>query len=167
MSAVQIDWVRDATGFNRAAALFTEVMLSDPAYISHSEIQWGLSPDGRAWAHDVGACLKAYLAWVRSAGSDVALADARDESGGLLGAAIVTWEREKAVLHLVLQDLVVAPAARGLGVGAALVAFIEAQAKAGGAQWLFLESGARNVGAHAFFERQGFELISHTFAKRI
>lgn len=139
----------------------------DAAYISHSEIQWGLSPDGERWAEDAEARLRGYLDWVSSLGPGAAIAQACDASGALLGAAVVLWMADTPAPHAILQDIVAAPEARGRGVGGALLRFIEAAAKARGLGWLFLESGARNSRAHAFFAREGYDLISHTFAKRL
>ncbi|CAN5794672.1 hypothetical protein BH11PSE6_BH11PSE6_21190 [soil metagenome] len=44
---------------------------------------------------------------------------------------------------------------------------IEAEAARREMRWIFLESGVANLGAHGFFERHGFSLTSHTFAKQL
>jgi GNAT superfamily N-acetyltransferase len=83
----------------------------------------------------------------------------------LAAAAVVTWELDKPGRVATLQDVVVDPEQRGHGVGAALLRFVEAEALERGCRWLMLESGVRNARAHAFFERAGLEVVSHTFAK--
>jgi hypothetical protein len=42
----QFAWAPSATEWCDAAEFFARVMSADPAYISHGEIQAGLSPDG-------------------------------------------------------------------------------------------------------------------------
>ena len=44
---------------------------------------------------------------------------------------------------------------------------IEAEAARREMRWIFLGSGVANLGAHGFFERHGFGLTSHTFAKQL
>lgn len=57
-----------------------------------------------------------------------------------------------------LWDIRVTPAMRGRGVGAALVAAVEAWAAAQGAEWLEVETQNVNVPACRFYERMGFTL---------
>lgn len=60
----------------------------------------------------------------------------------------------------ILWDIRVAPAARGQGVGKALMSAVEAWASAQGARWLEVETQDINVPACRFYERSGFELRS-------
>lgn len=161
---LSIRWTASEAEFEASAQVVVRLMLLDEAYISHSEIQWGLSPDGRRWAGDAPARLQAYLGWVRSS-ADARLAVASEPSGDILGACIVTTEVDMPGRFATIQDMVVEPHARGRGVGAALLAFVEADAVRQGCRWLFLESGVRNARAHGFFEREGLAPTSHTFAK--
>ena len=55
-------------------------------------------------------------------------------------------------------DIRVDPAFRGRGVGAALMAAIEARSLAHGAEWLEVETQNINVAACRFYASQGFEL---------
>jgi GNAT superfamily N-acetyltransferase len=163
---VVVAWAGTDEAFDRAADVLIRLMLQDTAYISHSEIHWGLSKDGLQWSEDADRQLRDYLAWVRAEPSaEIATATASD--GALAGVAVVTWSTAMPGRFATIEDVVVEPAARGSGVGARLVAFVEAEAKARGCRWLFLESGVRNTRAHAFFEREGFAPTSHTFAKAL
>jgi GNAT superfamily N-acetyltransferase len=56
---------------------------------------------------------------------------------------------------------------RGRGIGAALVAAIEAEARQRGCGLLFLTSAERRTDAHAFYRRTGFEETGRRFAKRL
>lgn len=57
-----------------------------------------------------------------------------------------------------LWDIRVAPAMRGQGVGAALVAAVQSWSAAHGAEWLEVETQTVNVPACRFYERMGFVL---------
>ncbi|MCB1336660.1 MAG: GNAT family N-acetyltransferase [Maritimibacter sp.] len=57
-----------------------------------------------------------------------------------------------------VKSMFVADAARGLGVGAALLARLEAEARARGLGWLMLETGDALQAAHRLYARAGFTL---------
>src|SRR5690606_41812298 len=48
-------WSERADEHREAAQFFARVISADPAYISHGEVQTGLSLDGMTWAPDLGA----------------------------------------------------------------------------------------------------------------
>ena len=66
-----------------------------------------------------------------------------------------------------ITDLVVAAPQRRSGVGSALVAAAEAEARAHGAPRLDLSSGEWREDAHAFYARLGFGSRSRAFTKRL
>jgi GNAT superfamily N-acetyltransferase len=66
-----------------------------------------------------------------------------------------------------ITDLVVAAAHRRRGLGSALLAAAEAEARRRGAPRLDLSSGDWRDDAHAFYARSGFESRSRTFTKRL
>jgi ribosomal protein S18 acetylase RimI-like enzyme len=165
MGAYQIAWEEAPTAWADAARFFARVIALDPAYISHGEIQTGLSLDGKTWVADLEARFLAAASGERGTSS---LALARDAASTIVAAAAVSWNFETAdAPFAVLQDLAVEPALRSQGLGAEMVAFVESAAHARGALWLFLESGKDNARAHAFFQRAGFDEVSHVFAKRL
>lgn len=161
--AFQISWVQSAQEMASASAFLSRLMPQDNAYISHSEIQWGLSQDGQNWAEGAHADLERYFAQFCKDGGQ--MAQALDAGGTLLGAAAVEWNMHTRTRFAIVQDLIVSPAARNLGLGASLMHFIEAEAKMRDMAWVFLESGVRNHRAHAFFTRAGYGPVSHSFAK--
>ena len=79
------------------------------------------------------------------------------------GAASVFQASDIAMLAgrpdvALLWDIRVTPDARGLGIGSALVAHVEAWAGAHGATWLAVETQDINVPACRFYARHGFVL---------
>jgi putative acetyltransferase len=55
-----------------------------------------------------------------------------------------------------VKSMFTAPAARGLGTGAALMATVEDEARRQGLAWLKLETGPDLYAAHRLYERSGF-----------
>lgn len=146
-----------------AAEFASRVIGQGVDYISHGEIQTGLSPDGRSWAENLPAL---YLADF----SDLADRDllvARTSDSAIAGVAILAWEQSSRMRYAVIEDMVVDPALRSAGVGARMVEALTARVQERGVAWMFLESGQRNERAHAFFRRRGFAEVSHVFARRL
>jgi len=89
------------------------------------------------------------------------------EKGGLVGVLTLgltpVLHRPKPVGRITM--LVVAEAARGAGIGAALVAEAEARLKARGCGLIEVTSNRKRLRAHAFYERLGYERSSYRFAK--
>ncbi len=71
--------------------------------------------------------------------------------------------RDEAAVQLTL--LVVASAARGSGAGRCLVAAAEAWARRRGATRLVVTTAVHRAGAHAFYERLGYELTGRRYAR--
>jgi ribosomal protein S18 acetylase RimI-like enzyme len=71
------------------------------------------------------------------------------------------------VRYLLVDQISVRPAARGKGVGAALLERAISLAKELGLKKIQLDSWGFNTGAHAFFEKQGFEKFNHRFRKNL
>ena len=76
-------------------------------------------------------------------------------------AGTLTWFVLPLLAHsgrpaALIEDVAVAPAWQGSGVGRALVQAAMQRARAAGCYKLALSSNARRAGAHAFYERLGF-----------
>lgn len=160
---VQVGWAADRD-LPAIADFVSDVIRRDPRYISHGEIQTGLSPDGAAWATDLHALMREDFAGL---GPERRVVAAQDAEGGLAGAAVVLTVHDDRAHYVVIEDIAVAPDSRSRGVGRAMVAFIEASARDEGAAWAFLESGLDNETAHDFFERQAYRPLSKVFGKRL
>jgi GNAT superfamily N-acetyltransferase len=165
MTGYRIGWEEDPAAWTEAARFFARIISLDTAYISHGEIQTGLSLDGKTWIPDLEA---RFLAEATADQGGRSLAVARDFKGTIVGAAAVSWSFEtEDARFATLQDLAVEPSFRSKGLGAEIVQFVEREVRARKAAWLFLESGKDNRRAHSFFERVGFQEVSHVFAKRL
>lgn len=68
-----------------------------------------------------------------------------------------------AMRYLLIDQISVRPEAQGKGVGAALMEQAAAQASEWNVFRVQLDSWRFNTGAHAFFEKMGFEKFNHRF----
>ena len=75
------------------------------------------------------------------------------------------YNRDRPTARLIA--LAVEPDARGGGVGAALVAAVEAWARAQGANSLMLTTALHRAGAQAFYERLGYEHTGRRYLKML
>jgi ribosomal protein S18 acetylase RimI-like enzyme len=159
---LNIAWCDDSGMADAIARFF--VAHAPTSYISHSELQWGRAVTPDRWSDRLHAVIReeADEALARRAdgtGRSVALARIGQE---LVGLAFVSFEPAGAQTgpFAVLDDVIVSSAGRGQGVGQALLDWIVAESRRWKLARIFLESGADNARAHAFFERRGFRTTS-------
>lgn len=162
LGTLSIAWAQTAADRAEAGRFLARAIGGDTRYISHGEIQGGLSPDGLQWAPNLEALIVEDLA---AGGAERSVLIARGQADEVVAAAILFWETAARTRFAVLEDMSVAPTARSSGIGAAMIAELEAEARRRDMRWLFLESGRDNLRAHGFFQRHGFSEISHVFAK--
>lgn len=153
----------DMALMRQVADFFAEQIEGDASYISHGEIQTGLSDDGQTWRSDLKERLRADLA---ECGDERSVLVATGDDG-LAGAAIILWVQTGRTSFAVIEDMTVDLRHRSGGIGGRLVEAIESEARARGMHWAFLESGLHNERAHAFFGRNGFAALSKVFGKRL
>ena len=161
---MSIAWESDADVREAAAKFFVANINADAAYISHGEVQCGLSIDGVTWADDLESRFVEDLA---SMGADQQLAVMRDDQGAMIAVALVQWVDTPRVKFGVIEDLAVPAQMRSAGLGQKMMLWIEGEAAKRQSRWLFLESGKNNLRAHKFFERHGFREMSHVFIKPV
>jgi len=110
-----------------------------------------------------------YLSMVeRMRGEGYRLAAAYDDGGKVVGAA---GFRVQEFLYcgklLYVDDLVTAEDARSTGVGAAMLRWLEDEAKNNGCAQLHLDSGIGRKDAHRFYFRKGMGIFSFHFTKEL
>lgn len=152
----------DPADRSAAAEFAGRVIGAGRDYISHGEIQTGLSLDGETWAPNLAAL---YAEDFADPG-DRDLLVGRDSAGQVRALLIVAWDESPRLKFAVIEDMAVDPAIRSSGIGTRLIELAEARIRERGVEWVFLESGLHNQGAHRFFERHGFQPQSKVFAKR-
>ena len=159
---ISIRWANPADRAT-AAAFITAAIHPDPGYISHGEIQTGLSMNGEDWAPDLAEKMRADFA---EPGPDRSIVLAFEGDALICVGVVLKCFNERAS-YVVIEDIAVSPTARSGGIGRRVMSFVEDHARAWGADWAFMESGIRNDRAHAFFERLDYQPISKVFAKAL
>jgi|SRR4051812_1162661 GNAT superfamily N-acetyltransferase len=140
-----------------------------PDYISHAELQGHRALSPTEWRPDLRDVLRAEMAprLLGAPGPDGTPIAVAEDGGGLVALAYGAFAASAPVPFAIVEDLIVSPATRGRGVGKAVLDWIAAEARAHGIRRLFLESGANNERAHAFFEREGFRPTSVVMMKSL
>jgi GNAT superfamily N-acetyltransferase len=158
-----IRWATEEGERAAAADFMSAVIALDARYISHGEIQTGLSLDGRSWAADLSAKMRDDFA---DPGPDRRIAIAAT-GGAIVGVGVALFHADERARYMILEDIAVAPDVRSGGIGGRMIDFMEAEARARGMEWAFLESGLHNHKAHALFERRAYAPVSKVFCKKL
>lgn len=88
--------------------------------------------------------------------------------GDIVGCAVFRVEFRLAYGRMVyVDDLVTDTAMRSAGIGATLLDWISSEAKLADAELVVLDSGVHRGSAHRFYFREGFEITSFSFKKRL
>lgn len=161
---MHLSWDKTRDTLSAAAAFASATIGDDTAYISHGEIQAGLSSDAEHWQPDLATL---YAEDFSALDDDRDLLTAYDSMGSIVGIAVIAWAESSRRRFAVLEDMAIDPARRSTGIGTGLIEAITNRVMERGVDWLFLESGVRNLRAHVFFERAGFKMLSHVFAKNL
>ena len=139
-----------------------------PDYISHHELQGPRALAPQTWAPNlIQTLIDEFQPRVISAreGNTSAPIIAARRGGTTVAVALLSFFPNANVPYAIIEDLVVASAQRGEGIGAAVLNWIFARALANGCDRVFLESGAQNDRAHHFFEEHGFQTCSVVMMK--
>jgi ribosomal protein S18 acetylase RimI-like enzyme len=107
--------------------------------------------------------VKRRSAALAKAGQQIIVAEQGALVGVLTTSMTIVLHRPKPVGRISM--LVVAEAARGAGIGAALVAEAEKRLAAKGCGLVEVTSNRKRLRAHAFYEKLGYERTSYRFAK--
>ncbi|MET9953625.1 GNAT family N-acetyltransferase [Streptomyces sp. NPDC006339] len=94
--------------------------------------------------------------------------DGEGADGGCVGVA--GWRiviNTSSLKKLYVDDLVTRETARSTGVGHALIAHLEAHARAAGCYELNLDSGTHRTGAHRFYLRERFDIVAFHFTREL
>lgn len=147
-----------------AAAFAAANIGAQASYISHGEIQTGLSADGKSW---IGNLEERYREDFANPGDSREMLIVRRQDGRIAAIGIIAWENQGELHYGTIEDLAVDPTLRGSGIGAFMVDQLTERLRGRGCTWAFLESGLGNEGAHRLFERKGFRMTSHVFGQQL
>ena len=100
---------------------------------------------------------------VFSQGGEMCVATVGDEVAGV--AVYRQFENTHVGRRFYVDDLVTDERRRSSGVGKAMIAWLEGEARKRGCPGLDLESGTHRMHAHKFYFREGFVITSFSFRK--
>ena len=133
---------------------FREATLDDvPTVLSLYEAA-GVDPPGTA---DLELARATFLRMQRYPDYRVWLAELDGEPVATLALAIMDNLGHRCAPSALVEDVAVHPKCQGQGIGRALIGHAIGQARAQGCYKLALSSNAKRAGAHAFYERLGFQ----------
>lgn len=152
-----------------AAAVVIDIAAEDdlPAIVALHAAD-AVGGHGDAWMAETGADYRAAFATIR-AHPDHALYVARRD-GAVVGTFLLSFLpglTGRGMLHAQLRAVQVRADLRSLGIGARMVAFAEAEARARGAGVVELTSNLSRTHAHRFYERLGYAKSHAGFKKRL
>ena len=161
--------------------IFLSHITAHPEYISHGEVQMGVgvtqysggfiskpSPDARQkWMNYIYAnfddsASNIVLKAVPNSGADDSIPGSASEQE-IAGFCVAQITDDGDEPFGMLCDVLVKEEYRGRGVGTALVNRAIEWLRSKGIKDIYLESGLNNHAAHEYFERHGFQPISHIF----
>lgn len=141
--------------------MFIAMLKNQQSYISHGEIQMGLSYDGETLAPDAKEKWLQYLE--RLTGRDKSYIYVLEDKGKIVGFTIFGIEDDYDKAYGVLYDILVIDEYRGTGASSKLYQSTIDKLKSEGVKDCYLESGVGNHSAHSFFEKKGFKHVSNIY----
>ncbi len=135
------------------AAIVATLMSAFNRQVGAMGVGWG--QDTRPEVADISEQQAAHRLRAMAATERVYLAEADARPLGIAALRLVP-HLDQDVPYAELTQIYVDPAQRTSGVGARLLAFVEAEARSAGATVVYLLTGEDNVNAQAFYRRQGY-----------
>lgn len=154
---------------NELTEIFWENLLGNQQYISHGEMQMGvaaepgrLEADGKEkWRKYITGKLDKVKAQLPSR------ILVYKDNGNILAFCVLEIEEDGDKPFGVICDMLVKKDLRGTGLGQEMFEKAVEWFQSLPVRDIYLESGADNHRAHAFFEQRGFRMVSHIFRLRI
>ncbi len=127
-------------------------------------------PDLFKMPQSEGYAVSFFEAMLADPNVDIFIAEENSVAAGYIVCVLVERPENQfrfATRHLHVDQISVRPDAQGKGAGAALIQQAELLAKELNVGRIHLDSWGFNTGAHAFFEKMGFEKFNHRFWKEL
>ena len=145
----------------RLVEMFMEMLQAQQSYISHGEIQMGLSYDGQTLAPDAKEKWQHYLD--RHSSSNKSFIYVLEDAEKIVGFTIFGIEDDYDKEYGVIYDILVSDEYRGTGASSKLFQQAMDTLKINNLTDCYLESGVENHRAHSFFEKKGFKHVSNIY----
>lgn len=146
---------------DKLVELFAHTLETNASYISHGEIQMGLSHDGLTLTPDFKEKWIKYLERQNSEHQTFVYVCEVDAS--VAGFVIFGIEEDADLPYGVIYDIVVTDKLKGTGAADKLYQYAIDYFKSANINDCYIESGLNNHRAHRFFERRGFSHVSNIY----
>jgi hypothetical protein len=159
-------WSTDLSLADSLSKFMRDCLIECPEYISHSEIQEGRAISPTEWSPNLEGILRVSIINHLSGRND-------DNGLGLLAIALkgsktvglsqISIEESPTFKYAVLEDIVIGSDFRNNKIGYDFLIWLHSSLKIKNINHIFLESGVNNSGAHRFFKRNDYKLVSNVF----
>lgn len=158
-----------AKDINELTEMFWDNIVRNPHYISHGEMQMGVAAEpGRPEADGKEKWRKYITAKLDNVQAQLpSCILVYKEDGNILAFCVLELAEDGDRPFGVICDMLVREDVRGKGLGRQMFEKAVEWFQGLSVRDIYLESGAENHRAHAFFEQHGFRMVSHVFRLRI
>lgn len=158
-------WLTDKSRIKELVDFF--ITHKTESYISHGEIISGRAENANQWSPNLETILTEQL---RSdfnsesvSSSQLKILIAENNEGTIIGMLIFNVIYSGFKNYAILEDMLLDQSIRGQAIGSTLLEKAIQESKNWNINFILLESGMENKGAHHFFEKYGFRKVSENY----
>ncbi|MDH6253885.1 ribosomal protein S18 acetylase RimI-like enzyme [Chryseobacterium sp. H1D6B] len=157
-------WLTDNTRTKELVDFF--ITHKTESYISHGEIISGRADNPKTWSSNLESILTAQFNadfGDENNSTKLKILIAENQEGNIIGMLVFHVIYSGFKNYAVLEDMLLDNAVRGQALGSRLLEQAVEEAKSWNINFILLESGIDNQGAHHFFEKYGFKKVSENY----
>lgn len=158
-------WLNDKSRVKELVDFF--ITHKTESYISHGEIISGRAENSHEWSPNLESILtEQFTSDFNSEGSSSSKLEiliAENNEGNIIGMLLFNVINSGFKKYAVLEDMLLDNSVRGQSIGSALLEKAILESKNWNINFILLESGIDNKGAHHFFEKYGFKKVSENY----
>lgn len=158
-------WLTDKSRVKELVNFF--ITNKTESYISHGEIISGRAETSNQWSPDLESILTEQLSSDFNSesaySSQLKILIAENNEGSIIGMLVFNVIYSGFKNYAILEDMLLDQSIRGQSIGSTLLEEAIRESKNWNINFILLESGIDNKGAHHFFEKYGFKKVSENY----
>lgn len=158
-------WLNDKTRVKELVDFF--IIHKTESYISHGEMISGRAESPNQWSTELESILTAQFNTdfnaENNSTSKLKILIAENNEGAIIGMLVFNIIYSGFKNYAVLEDMLLDQSVRGQSIGSSLLENAINESKNWNIDFMMLESGINNKGAHHFFEKYGFKKVSENY----
>ncbi|WP_312305930.1 GNAT family N-acetyltransferase [Chryseobacterium sp.] len=156
-------WLTDKARIKELVDFF--ITHKTDSYISHGEMMSGRALDSHHWNPDLEVILTEQLLtdFNSDGSSKLNILIAENEHGDIVGMMVFNVINSPFKKYAILEDMLLDQSVRGQSLGSQLLEKTIQESKSWNINFILLESGVNNHGAHHFFSKYGFKKVSESY----